>query len=126
VVDTNDEMWYTYGTKYDLNTGISSSEYPLLYTEPQKGEETQAVIPFPTNTEVHVAVLHTHSAYNVNYKGDQFSSQDREVAREVSIPIYVATPGGMLLKYDPTSVYDLILFDDFPYDPNHPKWSEKE
>ena len=83
-------------------------------------------VPFPQNSEEHVAVLHTHSAYNIDSAGDQFSPQDRDVARQLSIPIYVATPGGMLLKYDPSIVYDLILFDDIPHDPNHPKWSEME
>ncbi len=117
-------LWWSFNTHKKTRIDLPITYF--TYTEPIRGEMNHVRVPFPQNSEEHVAVLHTHSAYNIDAAGDQFSPQDRDVARQLSIPIYVATPGGMLLKYDPSIVYDLILFDDIPHDPNHPKWSEME
>ena len=38
----------------------------------------------------------------------------------MKIPIYVATPLGTLRRYDPLDKSDIIIFDDIPFDPNHP------
>jgi len=36
------------------------------------------------------------------------------------MPIYVATPLGTLRKYNPSNGADIVLYDDLPFDPNHP------
>ncbi|MBQ7387397.1 MAG: DUF4329 domain-containing protein [Clostridia bacterium] len=67
-----------------------------------------------------VGILHTHSAYDPAYANDIFSSNDKQIAERKGVPIYVATPLGTLRKYDPENDTDVILFNNIPFDPNHP------
>ena len=64
--------------------------------------------------------LHTHAAYDPAYANDIFSPVDKKFAKRKGVPIYVATPRGTLRKYDPSNGTDIVLFDDIPFDPNHP------
>ena len=90
------------------------------YVEPQKGTKHSSTIPKAQMGVKRVAIIHTHGAYSPGYCNDEFSSQDKKVATNLRIPIYVATPLGTLMKYDPLLVEDVILFYDIPYDSNHP------
>ena len=36
------------------------------------------------------------------------------------VPNYVATPLGTLRRYDPSDGSDVQVYDDIPWDPNHP------
>lgn len=67
-----------------------------------------------------LALLHTHGAYSSGYQNDDFSYSDRSLANKENMPIYVATPLGTLRKYDPSDKTNIVLFDDLPFDPNHP------
>lgn len=68
-----------------------------------------------------MARIHTHGAYDPAYRNDNFSSQDKHIAHTKGVPSYVATPGGLLRKYNPADTSNIILFDDIPYDHSHPK-----
>ena len=68
-----------------------------------------------------VALLHTHGAYSPGYRNDVFSSTDKTLADRKNMPIYVATPLGTLRKYNPLNGTDIVLYDDLPFDPNHPR-----
>ena len=54
------------------------------------------------------------------YANDVFSSADKRNAERQGVPTYVATPLGTLKKYDPSNGTDIVLFDDIPFDSNHP------
>ena len=71
---------------------------------------------------IHTVVgrLHTHAAYDPAYENDAFSSTDKRNAEKQGVPTYVATPLGTLKKYDPSKGTDIVLFNDIPFDPNHP------
>lgn len=59
---------------------------------------------------------HIHQGMKTN----AFSSADKNLAIRRKMPIYVATPLGTLRKYTPSIHTDVVLFDDLPFDPNHP------
>jgi len=67
-----------------------------------------------------VGIIHTHAAYDPAYKNDVFSSTDIASAERINLPSYVATPLGILRKYDPTNDTDVIISYSIPFDPNHP------
>ncbi len=92
------------------------------YTEPQKGEIDNVILPvLKSSLRQKTGLLHTHGAYSPKYASDVFSDADKFVAHLFGVPFYVATPLGTLRKYDPMTRDDVILFFDVPYDPNHPK-----
>lgn len=67
-----------------------------------------------------VGRLHTHAAYDPAYASDVFSLADIHNVQVQGVPTYVATPLGILRKYDPFSGLDIVVCDDIPFDPNHP------
>ena len=91
------------------------------YREPKRGTVDSSSPPINW-FGIHTVVgrLHTHAAYDPAYAGDVFSSADKRIARSQGVPTYVATPLGTLRKYDPSNGTDVVLFDDIPFDPNHP------
>jgi len=91
------------------------------YVKPAKGTAHSSTIPinwFGMHNQV--ALLHTHGAYSPGYGNDVFSSKDKELANKKNMPTYVATPLGTLRKYNPSNDTDIVLYDDLPFDPNHP------
>ena len=91
------------------------------YVKPAKGTAHSSTIPinwFGMHNQV--ALLHTHGAYSPGYGNDVFSSTDKNLANRKNMPIYVATPLGTLRKYNPSNGTDIVLYDDLPFDPNHP------
>lgn len=67
-----------------------------------------------------MARLHTHAAYDPEYANDVFSSADKQNAKNQNVVSYVATPLGTLRKYNPADESDIVIFDDIPFDINHP------
>lgn len=69
--------------------------------------------------------MHTHGHYVVD-KNDQFSQADINIAHsdpyENSVYAYVGIPKGEVLKYDPWSSATVSIFDNAPFDANHPRW----
>ena len=91
------------------------------YKEPKRGSKSGSSPPINWFKKDNVvARIHTHGAYDSAYRNDNFSSQDQHMAHVKGVPSYVATPGGLLRKYNPVDMSDVILFDDIPYDPSHP------
>ncbi|MDR0812418.1 MAG: DUF4329 domain-containing protein [Oscillospiraceae bacterium] len=91
------------------------------YIPPQKGGKSNvigSVIWFALRPKV--AMLHTRAAYDSKYGNDIFSPQDKGLADLYKVPFYVATPLGTLRKYDPADGSDIELFNDLPFDQNHP------
>ena len=94
------------------------------YVEPSKGGKDNVILPvlgylFVPNK---VALLHTHGFYLPEYgKGnDNFSYPDKWIANITGLPFYVATPAGILKKYNPSNKEEKDLPIKIPYDPNHP------
>jgi len=94
------------------------------YVEPSKGGKDNVILPvlgylFVPNK---VALLHTHGSYLPEYgKGnDNFSYPDKWIANITGLPFYVATPAGILKKYNPSNKEEKDLPIKIPYDPNHP------
>ena len=107
------------------------TETKYTYNEPLRGSQASIYVP-PCWYLIHnvVAVAHTHSAYspsknlsheeNMYYAGI-FSDQDKTYANMHAVPIYVATPIGIVRRYDPADGNDIVLFahwDGIPFDPN--------
>lgn len=67
-----------------------------------------------------MAIAHTHAAYSPEYINNSFSDADIAEANKRGIPIYVATPLGLLRRYDPADGSDIIIYWDIPSDPNYP------
>lgn len=109
-------LWWKWQTK--VYTKITKIQY--TYKEPKKGSAAGATVPNAPLFKKKKAVFHTHAAYDPAYKNDIFSPEDKSVADRLKIPMYVATPLGTLRKYDPSTGDDIELFNDIPFDPNHP------
>ena len=91
------------------------------YVNPAKGTKDSTYIP-PNWFGIHntVAIAHTHAAYSPEYINNSFSDADIAEANKRGIPIYVATPLGLLRRYDPADGSDIIIYWDIPSDPNYP------
>ena len=72
---------------------------------------------------------HTHGAYDPTYCSDVFSDKYNEygehvgdigTADKIGVPLYLATPSGVLRRYDPRDRSDVVISNDIPWDPNHP------
>ena len=106
-------------------------ETKYTYNEPLRGQQASVYVP-PYWYLIHnvVAVAHTHGAYspsknlsheeNMYYAGI-FSDQDKTYANMHAVLIYVATPIGIVRRYDPADGNDIVLFahwDGIPFDSN--------
>lgn len=111
-------LWRTW-TSTSIKT-IKTTKIQYTYKEPTKGSKAGASVPSAPLFKKRTAIMHTHAAYDPNYLNDMFSSADKSAADKLRIPIYVATPLGTLRKYDPATGYDIELFNDIPFDSNHP------
>ncbi len=68
----------------------------------------------PQNT---VAVIHSHSNYDMNYVNEDFSEQDKKLSNNFEMPLYLTTPKGALKKFNPTNkVITTIISVGLPYD----------
>lgn len=82
---------------------------PLRLGEPDS--YTNSALDDPTTLQpAPVAIAHTHGANVQNRNGcascintERFSTLDKAFARKFALPIYVATPAGVLGYYDPTT-----------------------
>ena len=90
------------------------------YIEPKKGSAHKVSVPvnwFGFNNKV--AEIHTHGAYSDGYEGDVFSAADKNKWLN-----YLVTPLGTVRKYNPIDGSDVVIFNDVPYDSNHPRRAE--
>jgi RHS repeat-associated protein len=103
---------------------LSNGKY--IYTMPVIGK-TDAVTPPSTfwNSKW-VAVVHTHANYNPNYLNNEFSEGDKYYASFYNVVMYVATPNGTLLKYDPITKKTDVVSKSMPYDSSDPSSPEEE
>ena len=89
------------------------------YVTPNKGNAHSVTIPINWfGTKKKTADIHTHGAYSPEIGGgnDVYSPADLET----TIISYLITPLGTVRKYDPSDGSDIELFNDVPFDPNHP------
>jgi len=93
------------------------------YTKPKKGKKGEkTILKYPPIIN-EKAILHTHGAYDeeTGYGNDYFSIDDMKIADDIHKPIYVATPLGILRKYDPNAQFKhKIVSYCIPWDQNHP------
>ncbi|MDP2174282.1 MAG: DUF4329 domain-containing protein [Bacteroidota bacterium] len=67
------------------------------------------------------AILHTHGSYS-HYSDNDFSNEDKEIAKKNYMLIYVVTPNGSLKKYDPkTKLTTEIISTSASEIPSDPK-----
>ena len=64
--------------------------------------------------------IHSHGAYDKNYKGEDFSPNDIEGSDSSGTVGFLVTPGGKLKKYDPKTRQTRTISSDMPKDPNFP------
>ena len=87
------------------------------YVSPKKGSAHSVNIPINLfGAKNKVAEIHTHGAYSVGYSNDSFSKKDLN-----NWINYLVTPLGTVRRYTPSTGEDIIIFDDVPFDPNHPE-----
>jgi RHS repeat-associated protein len=72
-----------------------------------------------------VAFGHTHGAYDWYYDVDNFSDidGDKDSARKTGVPLYLATPGGMLKVFSASSGERLVTVG-LIHDRNHPNFAK--
>ena len=80
-----------------------------------------AVIEYTSNS---VAFVHTHAQYYgpLNDDFSRTSGGDIDYARNCQVLGYVGTPAGEVLRYDPWSGETVSVFNNAPFDTNHPNW----
>ena len=112
---------YIFGGKPTKLITIRVKVTKYAYVSPSRGTNDSSIIPINWFGLRHqVALLHTHAAYDSGYQNDIFSQTDKDLAARRDMPIYVATPIGTLRRYDPSNGTDIVIFEDIPFDPNHP------
>ena len=96
------------------------------YVKPARGAEASAIPPKNWfGLKNRVAIVHTHAAYDSKYENDEFSPADMNYAKKLNVPIYVATPNGKLLKYNPSTRMITTISKAIPFDKNHPDKKKK-
>ena len=112
---------YIFGGKPTKSITIRVKVTKYTYVSPSRGTNKSSIIPINWfGLRNQVALLHTHAAYDSGYRNDIFSQKDKDLAARRNMPIYVATPMGTLRRYDPSNGTDIVIFEDIPFDPNHP------
>ena len=118
VTTTHRFLWWTWTSTSTKTIKTTKTQYS--YVAPKKG--TPAGVSIPSNggflgigKKKKVAELHTHAAYDSRYANDVFSPGD--LNKWIN---YLATPLGTVRKYDPSDGSDIEIFNDVPFDPNHP------
>ncbi len=110
--------------------GIKRNYYYYSYLSPKRGRAKGVTPPrlwfAKWRKRRRVADAHTHGRYREGFEGEDelFTTQDLRGARDSGQPIYLATPMGKLIKYDPRTREKEELLDDLPYDQKHP-WKKK-
>ncbi len=118
VTKTHSFLWWKWTSTSTKTVKTTKTQY--TYKEPTKGSAAGAKVPSAPWFKKRTAIFHTHAAYDANYQNDIFSPADKSAADKLKISIYVATPLGTLRKYDPSAGSDIELFNDIPFDSNHP------
>lgn len=125
-------MWYTtnatiHNFKYISTIYIPQNSAECAYISPNKGTASSASVPGVPYTTTLAAIIHAHAAYDPKYKSEEFSGTavgngrgDTDAADALGVPIYVTTPSGTLLKYDPNNSVVSVIGKGFPRDPNSP------
>lgn len=107
--------------------GVSSKTFNVMvpvtkytYREPKRGTTDSCMFPINWARHDRVGLLHSHAAYDSKYRNDAFSQTDLRTAKFFGLPSYISTPLGIVRKYDPTSGQDIVIYENAPFDPNHP------
>jgi RHS repeat-associated protein len=128
VFPTVDAAAANFGSIYNNDSIINNREYGAsiyrkgggyAYTVPIKGEEA-SVLPSVLVFNRPIAFLHTHGGFDPRYESNIFSSEDKKFSNLYGIPIYVATPNGSLLVYDPKTGIVLPVDYNMPSDRKEP------
>ena len=107
-------LWWTWTTTSTKT--IKTTKVQYSYKEPKKGSAHSVSIPFNWFwAKKKVAEIHTHGAYSPGYSNDSFSPADLN-----NWINYLVTPLGTVRKYDPSDGSDIEIFNDVPFDSNHP------
>ncbi|MHB8962045.1 MAG: DUF4329 domain-containing protein [Saccharofermentanales bacterium] len=104
-------LWWSWQRRITKTTKVIK----YSYTRIRAGSTHSLLVPFAPPFHKKVAEIHSHGAYNEGFENDVFSPQDKNAFIN-----YLVTPLGTLRKYNPAEGSDIELYDDLPFDPNHP------
>ena len=92
------------------------------YTEARIGKSASVTPSSPRVGSPTVAILHTHAAYDpsLGSGNDVFSPDDKQIATNLSVSIYVATPSGSLQVFNPKTGKITTSSTSMASDPNDP------
>jgi len=68
------------------------------YTAIIGGQNANVGVPTAPYGKTLSAIIHAHAAYDKRYDNENFSGQDKSVAKFFEVPVYVTTPGGKIEK----------------------------
>jgi hypothetical protein len=105
-------------TLYEVENRDGTISYS--YSEPSGGTTARSVRSGSGITRTDVGVLHTHGNYDPRFLNNVFSPQDLQNGNHNGLQIYVATPNGSLLMYDPYQIQTTTIATDIPSDPKDP------
>lgn len=116
--ETEADAAIAFGLMYNGKSQLRTQEHPIgveyaanIYKEGEKtftfrqittdmSANSVAPLNFDSEYGTRVGIAHTHAAYSPSYNSEEFSENDRQLAWKNKANAYVATPGGLLLKYD--------------------------
>jgi len=127
--DSADHAAMAWGFMYNGKSITDNIEYASAiyedggkykYTAIIGGQNANVGVPTAPYGKTLSAIIHAHAAYDKRYDNENFSGQDKSVAKFFEVPVYVTTPGGKLKKYDPDIDKTTTINKDMPKDPNSP------
>jgi RHS repeat-associated protein len=129
-----------FGVLYNDNSIHDSREYGAYVHKTRKNGKTYYTYNIPTkswgSSFVRVkykgvpffrspkAMVHTHGSY-AKYSDNDFSDEDKEIAKSEDFLMYVVTPNGSLKVFDPKNESTDVISTEMPSDPKD-KTSKKE
>jgi hypothetical protein len=130
---TPNEAAKDFGKLYNDNSIVNKREYAATiyqdkdwrgtvfysYSEPNKGTFEHSIPSGSGITKTDIALIHSHGNYTP--KSDEFSDDDKAVAKYKDMPVFVTTPDGSLKEYNPKTTKESLISTDMPSDPKDPE-----
>lgn len=112
--------------KYEYASGIVPTEDGYTYSTPKTSKQTSEFnVSLPATMQ---ALIHNHpaeqarsgreyqSARDSQSADENFSQEDRSMAKALKMPSYIVTPSDRLMRYDPATKQQEEVLAQFPWD----------
>ena len=83
------------GNPREYGSNILTDSGGYYFDDPAIGQVNRVIIPAPAAGETRAAFIHSHP-FDINYKYNEFSSQDLQTMRNANIPSYLVSPNGKI------------------------------